>query len=423
MHGLMGNNMYAPEVDPNRHFDAMLEDLRRLDLATEGNVLFAPAIGEVLAPHAMSYAAVVGGTSGNAFVQYPRPGRSRGALVHPEFSHPESLHQTVRERFGYWPPKSSPAVELCQRVASVFVELVRPELDPEVALLWFPEPDTSQHVYGVSSRQALEGLHAADAQLGRVLDRLHALGDDPVVLALSDHGYSTIGGRVDVEQELSRAGFLTGPMGGIIYAPNGGSGLFFIRDHDEAVADRLATWLSAQEWTGALIAGRGNLDGLLQGAPAGLTGHRAPDIALTFRWNLDDRRAGSRSEVFASNGSSGQGTHGSASPAEIGATLIAAGPGIRSGIVSGVPTGQPDVLPTVLSLLGLPPDPHAVREGRVMTELFTRGPDPRDVEWRVDRASAVRGKLAQRMDLSVCGTSVYLSGAGRESDFPPGRPE
>ncbi len=424
-HGLTGNTLYAPEIEPGRHIDTMLPELRRLYDATGGNVLLAPGLAEILAPHGMKYAAVIGGTAGNAFMHYARPEKSSGALIHPEFTHPESLGEEIRQRFGWWPPKIAPATELCQRVADVFLGLVRPELDPDVAFLWFPEPDNTQHSHGVGSPLAMEALGAADAQFGRVLEGLRQTGDDPVVFVISDHGYSTITETVDVGRELSTAGFMAGPWpGGVIFAPNGGAGLLYVPDHDSETVHQLAGWLAGQEWVGAMISGRDGRTaaghaGLLDGVLAGISGPRAPDIAFTFRWSRDGGANGYHGTVTATNGGLGLGTHGSASPQELRATLIAAGPGVRRGIVSEAPTGQPDLLPTLLTLLGLPVP--AGLDGRPVSEMLTRGPAPREVGFLTETHEAAHGtgaaRLRQRMDISRVGETSYVSAIGRAEDF------
>lgn len=422
-HGLAGNTLYAPEADPDRHIDTMLPELTRLSEATGGKVLLAPGLGELLAPHGMSYAAVIGGTAGNAFMHYARPGRSRGALAHPEFTHPASLQAEITGRFGRWPPKIAPSTNLCRRVADVFLEVVRPQFDPTVALLWFPEPDNTQHDHGVGSPLAMRGLAAADEELGRVLAALHKLGDDPVVFVISDHGYSTISHTVDVERELSSAGFVSGRWaGGVVFAPNGGAGLLYVPGGSAETADQVASWLAGREWVGAMLSCRpgGTIPGLLPGERSGTAGARGPDIAFTFRWHSDGGANGYPGTVTATNGLQGRGTHGSGSPQELRATLIAAGPGVRMGTTSDVPTGQQDIVPTVFRILGLPAP--AGLDGRPAAEAFADGPDPAGVRVTSEQVEATRpapeGPLRQRMDMLWAEGRPYVSAIGRAEDFP-----
>ena len=70
----------------------------------------------------------------------------------------------------------------------------------------------------------------------------------------------------------------------------------------------------------------------------------------------------------------GPGGHGNASPFEVHATLVLAGPGVRVALHSSVPSANPDLAPTLCRLLGIPVP--AWMEGRVLEELLDDGPHP-----------------------------------------------
>src|SRR5262249_6197125 len=160
-----------------------------------------------------------------------------------------SLYAPMIARFGPWPPKTAPAIGRIRRAADVLLDYLLPEVDPAVALVWLPEPDTSQHAAGVGSPPAVEALAAADAELGRILAELERRGVEPDVLVVSDHGYSTIARHVPVEALVREAGFPPGEApGGVAVAANGGATLFYVRDADPGVLERLAGWLVAQPW-------------------------------------------------------------------------------------------------------------------------------------------------------------------------------
>ena len=375
-HGLAANAVVIPEFRPGEVIDVLEPALARLAAVSGGRVLLAPTLGEILAGHGRSYAAVVGGTSGNAYVQHPRAAATSGAVVHSDFSLPARHHEPIRRRFGPWPDKQVPSVGRIQRVADVLVRYVLPEVDPDVAMVWFPEPDTSQHAAGVGSSVAHEALREADAQLGGILATLRRQGLDPDVLVVSDHGYSTIASVVDVEAEVRRAGFPPGAQpGGVAVAPNGGAALLYVRDANQNVVDRLASWLAEQPWTGALVGGRGHEGlGLLPGDAAGIAGPRAPDIALSLRWDPGPGGNGFAGRSDATGGLPGQGTHGSGSPHDLRSVLIAAGPRFRRGVASDLPSGSVDLAPTILALLGLATD--APLDGRVLAEALRDGASP-----------------------------------------------
>jgi hypothetical protein len=374
-HGLAGNTLVIPEWDAHQAIPALLPELSRVAAST-GRVLLAPTLGEMLAPRGLTFGTVVGGTSGNAYVQHPLADRVGGAILHPEFSLPGEHHERVVARFGVWPPKRSPELGRIRRAADVFLDYLVPEVDPDVALLWFPEPDTSQHAAGVGAGPAIQALAAADAELGRILGELAARGATPDVLVVSDHGYSTIARRIQLEEVVREAGFPAGDRpGGVTVAANGGAGLFYVRDSEPRALERFTRWLVAQPWAGALVAGRatGVELGLLPADAVGLAGPRAPDVVLSFRWD-SVRAGGAAGSADSSEGAPGLGTHGSGSPQELRCTLVGSGPSFEPGLVSELPSGNVDVAPTVLRLLGVTTD--APLDGRPLTEGLRETTEP-----------------------------------------------
>jgi arylsulfatase A-like enzyme len=372
-HGLAGNTLVVREWDPHRAMPALAPQLGAVASAT-GRALLAPTLGEMLRPHGLTFGSVVGGTSGNAYVQHPEAARVGGAVLHPEFALPAEHHAPMVARFGAWPPKRSPEIGRIHRAADVLLDYLLPVVDPDAALVWFPEPDTSQHAAGVGSPPALEALAAADAQLGRILGALARRGVEPDVLVVSDHGYSTVARRIHIE-DVVREVFAPGHApGGVTVAANGGAALFYVRDSDPDALARLAAWLVAQPWTGALVAGRpeGSALGLLPGDRVGVAGPRAPDIVLSFRWDSDG--AGVAGSADSAEGAPGLGTHGSGSPHELRCVLIAAGPSFRRQVVSELPSGNIDIAPTVLRILGV--TTHAPLDGRALVEAFRAPGEP-----------------------------------------------
>lgn len=367
-HGLLGNTLVVPEWEPHRAIPALAPELGAIAGAMS-RVLLAPTLGEMLRPHGLTFGTVVGGSSGNAYVQHPHAARVGGAVLHPEFTLPANHHALMVERLGAWPPKRSPEIGRIRQAADVLLGYLLPEVDPDVALVWFPEPDTSQHAAGVGSPPAMEALTAADAELGRILVELGRRGVEPDVLVVSDHGYSTVARRIPIEGVVREAGFPPGHApGGVTVAANGGATLFYVRESDTGVLERLTGWLVAQPWTGALIAGRveGAALGLLPGDLVGLAGPRAADVALSFRWDSGDAANGFAGRADSAEGAPGLGTHGSGSPHELGCVLIARGPSFRQRLVSELPSGNVDIAPTVLRLLGVTTD--AALDGRPLSE-------------------------------------------------------
>ena len=81
-------------------------------------------------------------------------------------------------------------------------------------------------------------------QLARILGELDRRGATPDVLVVSDHGYSTIARRIQLEEVVREAGFPAGDRpGGVTVAANGGAGLFYVRDSEPRALERFTRWL------------------------------------------------------------------------------------------------------------------------------------------------------------------------------------
>jgi hypothetical protein len=162
----------------------------------------------------------------------------------------------------------------------------------------------------------------------------------------------------------------------VTVAANGGAVLFYVRESDPGVLERLIGWLVAQPWTGALVAGRaeGAALGLLPGDAVGLAGPRAADVVLSFRWDSTASANGFAGHADSTEGAPGLGTHGSGSPQELRCVLTASGPSFRQGLVSELPSGNVDIAPTVLRLLGVTTD--APLDGRPLVEGLRHAADP-----------------------------------------------
>jgi arylsulfatase A-like enzyme len=246
--------------------------------------------------------------------------------------------------------------------------------------VWFPEPDTSQHAYGVDSPEAQQMYSLADANLGRLLESISDSGEEPDVFVVSDHGYSTIDSVIDVHVELASAGFY--PDQGarsVVAAENGGSVLLYLPQKNDQLAIDLVNWLHAQDWVGAIATDFAAVSNhkFASISDIGLDGPRSPDVIVTMRSVETGQSAPLERSGTATGGVIGAGSHGGGSPAELHNTLIASGPSFlsnSSGIRSQIASGNIDVAPTVLELLGIPVPTHM--EGRILTEALVGGTAP-----------------------------------------------
>ncbi len=410
-HGLTGNMLVIPEFDPHRAIGALEPVLS--EVAAKTPVLLQPTLGDILHRHGQEFIAVGTGTSGNAYLQNPNAETGGGATIHPDFCLPRPLHGELTARFGPWPDRREPGHAKLARAVEIVTEYVLAERQPAVSLLWFSEPDSSQHAHGVGSEEAVRAIREADRQFGRVLAWLdeHGLSSDTNVLVASDHGYSTISEVIDIEAVLRAAGFPPGgEPGGVAVAPNGGSVLFYASSDTAATAGRLAEWLTAQRWCGALVASdtAGDIPGTLPAGLAGLEGPRAPCLAVSFRWDSTINDARFAGHAYSTNLAPGLGQHGSMSRHETRNVLFAGGPDFKQSATITAPTGNVDLAPTILHLLGLPGG--AWMHGRVLEEALRGGPET--VEWLSETHKAERstqkGTYRQTITVSQAGETVYV---------------
>ena len=408
-HGLTANTLVVRDFDPYLAFSALEPMLAQLARKT-GRVLLQPTLADILSGHGQEYIAVVTGTSGNAYVHNPSADQSGGATIHPDFCLPYSLHDEIVGRFGAWPDAGVTNVEKLIRGVDIATEYVLLERRPAVSFVWFSEPDHAQHAHGVGSDVALKAIAEADEQFGRLLSHLDS---DTDVFVISDHGYSTVREVVDIEAEVREAGFPSGARpGGVVVAPNGGSALFYTYQSDRDVADRLASWLMAQPWCGALMASEAvaGIEGTVAASVAGMQGERTPELAMSFRWDSEVNKAGYAGHAYSTSLGPGQGQHGSMSRHECHNVLFARGPSFKQGLAIDNPSGNIDLAPTILSILGL--SGGEGMDGRVLREALRDGPEPASVQWRTDTHDAQRtvegGTYRQYVKVSSVGETTYV---------------
>lgn len=409
-HGLAGNTVVMRDYDPNNVVEAMEPVLTRVAEET-GEVLLVPTLADILHENGEEYVAVGVGTSGNAYVQNPRAEALGGATIHPEFSLPRGPHEQLIERFGSWPATTSPNVPQMENGARVLIEYVLAERKPTVALIWFSEPDSSNHKAGIGSVLSNSALASADEQFGRIIGWLEDSGtlEETDVIAVSDHGYATIDSVVDIDVELRKAGFPHGSQpGGVLAASNGGAVLFYAYEADPATVERLANWLAQQPWCGALLAAErvGNVPGTLPASVGNIDGRRSPDLTMSFAWSSAPNDAGFPGQTASSRGSVGVGTHGGMSRHELRNTLIARGPSFRRSTVVDTPTGNIDVAPTILHILGFPGGDDM--DGRVLHEALDGGDDVSESECCSVTHSAELGDYRQEVRVTTVRGSAYL---------------
>ncbi len=201
-HGIMGNQIYIPAVDPVNAFsnDNFLP-LLKLGELSDGRIVLTPSIAELTAEIGHRYVAVSSGSTGSALLMAPRAPRGSGAVINGNFyggsavGWPETVSNEVLRRFGPQPKLGGARDNFNAAVdwsMTVLREYALPELKPSVAYIWVTEPDHIQHAFGAGAPQSLPSIRNDDRHLGLVLEGLDKLGlrERTNIMVVSDHGFS-----------------------------------------------------------------------------------------------------------------------------------------------------------------------------------------------------------------------------------------
>jgi predicted AlkP superfamily pyrophosphatase or phosphodiesterase len=410
-HGILGNTMYVPAVNPRRAFSTGdWRNLVTLDQAIGGRLVPVATLADRLAAQGRRFAAVSSGSTGSAFLLNPRAPRGVGVLVNGYFGHggpaaggppnplgpgplvafPPDVNEAILARFGAAPPKGGrtdrfdPAVDWTQ---TVLREYVLRELRPDVVINWITEPDHTQHALGAGSPDARAAIRNADRHIGLILDTVEAN-----VFVASDHGFTVNTGIVDVARELIDAGLKAAPdSDDVVVASSGQAMALHVKDHALDRVQKIVAFLQSRPWIGVIFTAPGSVEGTF---PLALIHamHDAwgPDILFTFPWTSARNAYGVPGGDIGDASSKVASDHGSMSPWNVRSTLLAWGPAFKRGAVVRVPAGNVDVAPTILALHGL--DTSGV-DGRVLREALVDGPDEEQVavETRIHTTEAGAG--------------------------------
>lgn len=373
VHGIVGNAFYHPQAFPERILDtSKAADMARAEAVHEGRFVTAATFGDQLARHGRSLAVVHIGSAGSAHVINPRA----RANEHWTFSvhgaahtqTPDAVAEVVGQ-LGALPERALPRYPDIAYGVRVMLEHVLPVRRPDVALIWFNEPDTSFHYKDIGHADSLAVLRAADAGLGQILDWIEAQPDSAryTVIALSDHGQIATSGIVPLAERASEAGFAVGLKealdGADIVMTGGRHGEVRWRDTNPEGMEAFARWLMQQPEVSHVFS-RG-LDGVHGVVPGTLAldvvdnqHARQPDLAFVLRADDEADAYGLPGRGLMTPGDVplGGGMHGGLHPNELNTVLVvAAGAATEAGLVSHRPAGIIDVAPTILDALGLPP--------------------------------------------------------------------
>ena len=376
-HGIVGNKFLDPVAAPGKLFNTGDEtQLAEGDRRLGGRLVDVPVMSEILAGAGRTMAVLSAGTPGGCRMLSHKAealGFFRLALHRPDASVPADAIAELMRRIGPVPPHEIPSLSWLSYATDAYLQYIEPELEPDVTVLWYCEPDNSYHYKGIGTDPNLAALRHLDAELGRLLEwrATDGPGNALQVITLSDHGQITVAAEsIGLADRMRAAGFSVGETTGdgadAALALSSAGGIY-VRDSDPALIRRLVDWLQAQPWCGPVSTRDGA--GALRHDQLLIDHRRAPDIGLVL---ASDDRANPAGHVGHTLQNApypvGGGLHGGLHPVELQTWLAAAGDAFRGGGESPLPAGLVDVLPTVLTLLGLPVPAHV--QGRVLREAL-----------------------------------------------------
>ena len=233
------------------------------------------------------------------------------------------------------------------------------------------------------------------------------------MLVVSDHGFSTIGRRIDLARSLADAGFHAAreyeeppAPGDIVVDGLGGSVFLYVGGHDADTIRRAVEFLQKSDFAGVIFT-RDAQPGTFAMSAAHIDSPDAPDIAVALRWNDDKNAAGFPGEVVSDGGRKpGQGTHATLGRYDMHNTLVASGPDFKRGWRDELPSGNVDLAPTIARLLGLPRP--AGMDGRVLSEALVGPVGDAPAPPRAERMEAGQADWHQYLQVTRYGGVDYF---------------
>lgn len=424
-HGIVNNSAFEPGVSPDGPMDyGKYNVVEAADAFYQGELLSTPSLGEVLAAHGDTMVAMSAGTTGSNRLMHHKV-KTLGGLG---FStqgvaacYPQAEAEAVIAKFGPVPAAGKPDQARLAYVTRAFTEHLFPTYQPRVSILWFSDPDLTSHYCGIGSDACLQSIHAADAQVGQLMQWMQqpSLQGKVNLLVMSDHGHITVRQQLSVREQLSTLGLSAG--NGVFGASDvavvpGSTGAIHVRNHDPQVVRTIARWLQEQPWCGSLFtAGKNAVEGVVPGTLARslvLNDHaRTGDIVYVMRTDEETDEHGIVGGGFDdSKILPGHGTHGGLSQHELRNVCVMHGPAFREGFENQLPSGTIDLMPTILHLLGYAIPPTV--EGRVLYETLSKPGDVPDVamvpQTYTTEGRTPAGLYRQHLAATQVGATTYL---------------
>ncbi|MEM5470379.1 alkaline phosphatase family protein [Hoeflea sp. AS60] len=393
-HGVVNNAFFHPAISGGEPLDtSRAAHIRAANAWHDGEFVEAKGIGCALAAADKRLAVVHSGSAGSAWLLNHRA-REHG---HWTFSihgrdhtdTPEAVDQSV-ERFGPLPAGKSPKLDEATYAMRVLTELVLPEVQPDVAIIWYSEPDTSYHFHEIGSQESDVATAHVDGCFGKILDAVHASdhADETLLIVMSDHGQISTTAAFDLVGALKEKGFAAGCKAeagtDVLVAPGSAAGLTLV-SQDRTRLKALGSALMDMPETGLLFCGADEngeplVDGAFDRALVGADHSRSPDLYWVGRSSIEADQHGLAGAGIYTTGVNvpvGGGMHGGLNPHEMNTLLAFGGAGMPVACVNDQ-ANLTDIVPTVLALMGV--DRPVTMTGLPLDAVIgAQAPEPRQV--------------------------------------------
>lgn len=427
-HGIMNNAFYHRQVLSERLLDtSSASDLRAAETFHGGRFVEADGLGCALARADKSFSVVHTGSAGSAYLVNHKAlanGHWTFSTHGPAHTQtPDAVHEVV-ERFGPLPQSSLPRTAICDYGTHVFIEHVLRARQPDVALLWFAEPDTSYHFCDIGSANSVAIAKRIDQHFGSIIDAIageeHA--DETLIVAMSDHGQIATAEHVDLHGALGEAGFPASNKrqeGMAAIASLGEAIDISLFDPDPSDLEKLAHRLMEMPEIGLLFSkGRAAEEGVIAGTlPFGAVGighERAADLVCVLRSSLRSDQHGLPGSTACTTPIDvplGGGMHGGLNPYELNTMLAFGGPPAPALGSIDDPADLTDIVPTLLASMGVP-IPISMT-GHPLAAMIGQ-PRP---EISMTTIGAGRGSFEQALTLATGGPRPVVMSGGRAGAF------
>src|SRR4029453_17985177 len=187
-HGLLGNTVFFPRVDPTRFLDTSDRNNLLKVADAEGRLLTATTLGESLQAAGRKMLVVSSGSTGSAFLNNHTV--SGGAILHYQYTLPPELAADMRAS-GPPPAEGAPAGTLDRYAVDAFLKVGIPRVDPSVTVMWLSDLDSTAHEKGVGAAATVAILRQVDSEIKRIEEGLKAAGlfDSYDIWVTSAHGF------------------------------------------------------------------------------------------------------------------------------------------------------------------------------------------------------------------------------------------